>query len=168
MPETPADESGTALLPLLGTLFTEWWQGMRGFLQEHQDAVVLIATISGVVLVASALVLPFIVVKMREDYFLPDRDLDKSFALRHPVLRWTGLILKNTLGAVLLVSGVAMLVLPGQGILTILMGIMLSDLPGKRRLELWLVRRPPVLKALNWIRSKGHKPPFELPKPARS
>ena len=74
-----------------------------------------------------------------------------------------GLILKNTVGALLLVVGIAMLVLPGQGILTILMGLMLSDVPGKRRLELWLVKRPPVLRALNWMREKGGKEPFELP-----
>ncbi len=51
---------------------------------------------------------------------------------------------------------------PGQGILTILIGIMLLDLPGTRNLELKLVRRPHVLGAINRIRARFHKPPLEL------
>lgn len=155
MPETPAPEEANAPVT--------WWEGMRALLDQHQHAVVTIALISTLTLVAAALVLPVIVVKMRPDYFMPERDLDRSFAQRHPVLRLVGLVLKNALGLLLLLSGVAMLVLPGQGILTILMGLMLTDLPGKKRMELWLVRRPPVLKALNWMRSRRGKPPFMLP-----
>lgn len=155
MPESPAE-----VLPLSPAT---WWQALRALAHEYHHEVVLVASLSALLLVASAIALPFIVVKMRPDYFMPDKDLAMSFRYRHPALRALGLVLKNTLGAMLLVVGIAMLVLPGQGILTILMGLMLSDVPGKRRLELWLVKRPPVLRALNWMREKGGKEPFELP-----
>jgi hypothetical protein len=59
--------------------------------------------------------------------------------------------------------GVAMLLLPGQGILTILIGLMLIDFPGKRRLERRLVQQPSVWRAINWMRAKAHQPPLEMP-----
>ena len=67
---------------------------------------------------------------------------------------------RNALGAVLLAAGIAMLVLPGQGLLTILLGLMLVDFPGKRRAERALVARPNVFEALNWLRAKAGRPPL--------
>jgi hypothetical protein len=58
-----------------------------------------------------------------------------------------------------------MLLLPGQGILTILIGLMLLDFPGKRRLERRLVQQPSVWRAINWMRAKAHQPALELPAP---
>ena len=51
-----------------------------------------------------------------------------------------------------------MLVLPGQGILTIIVGLVLMDFPGKYGAERWAVSRGPVLPAINWIRAKAGKP----------
>jgi hypothetical protein len=70
---------------------------------------------------------------------------------------------KNLLGALLVLAGLAMLVLPGQGILTILLGLAFLDLPGKRRAELWLVSRPPVLAAVNRLRLRAGREPLQLP-----
>ena len=42
--------------------------------------------------------------------------------------------LRNAVGLVLVTAGLAMLVLPGQGIITLLVGIILMDFPGKHRL----------------------------------
>lgn len=78
------------------------------------------------------------------------------------LLRWTLLIGKNLLGVVLLVAGIAMMVGPGQGILTILIAVMLLNFPGKRRLERWLVSRNKVLHSINWLRRRYGKPPLVL------
>jgi hypothetical protein len=51
---------------------------------------------------------------------------------------------------------------PGQGVLTILLGIMLLDFPGKRGLEASIVRRPRVLHAINSVRGRFDKPPLFL------
>ncbi len=72
--------------------------------------------------------------------------------------------MKNMLAVVLVVLGVAMLVLPGQGILAILLGVMLGDFPGKLRLQQWILARPNVMKTLNWLRRKFKKPPLEKPR----
>ena len=55
-------------------------------------------------------------------------------------------------------AGIIMLALPGQGILTILVGLMLVDFPGKYGAERWVVGQRSVLKGINWIRTKSGKP----------
>jgi hypothetical protein len=79
---------------------------------------------------------------------------------RYPLIRWTVLVLKNLLGAAIVAVGIAMLFLPGQGILTILIGLLLLNFPGKRRLLLLLLRRPGVLDSINRLRARFHKPPL--------
>ena len=69
---------------------------------------------------------------------------------------------KNLLGSVLMVAGVAMLVLPGQGVLTILVGFLLVDFPGKYPLERWLVSRRAIGAPLNWLRSRAGRAPLEF------
>ena len=71
--------------------------------------------------------------------------------------------LKNLIGALLLVLGVIMLFVPGQGLLTMLIGLMLMNFPGKYRLERWLVRRSGVLNSLNWLRRRRGRAPFKAP-----
>jgi hypothetical protein len=53
-----------------------------------------------------------------------------------------------------------MLFLPGQGLLTMITGLLLIDYPGKFRLERKIVNTPAVLKSLNWLRAKAKKPPL--------
>src|SRR5919206_393358 len=83
---------------------------------------------------------------------------------RHPVLRAVGIFAKNLLGLVLVGAGVVMSLpgVPGQGVLTILLGIMLLDFPGKRGLETRIVSRPRVNGAVNALRARFGKPPLML------
>ncbi len=67
---------------------------------------------------------------------------------------------KNALGYLFVLMGIAMLVLPGQGILTIMIGVTLLDFPGKYRLERWLVSRRPVLRSINWLRRCAGREPL--------
>jgi hypothetical protein len=122
-----------------------------------------IGAASIVTFMASTVVLPLVVIRMAPDYFLESRDPDLTFRRRHPVWRWTGLIVKNALGLVLFLAGVVLCFTPGQGLLTMLMGIALMDFPGKRALERALVRRPGIAKALNWIRARAGREPLLIP-----
>jgi UPF0716 family protein affecting phage T7 exclusion len=72
-------------------------------------------------------------------------------------------VAKNLLGLVLFVAGSVMLLLPGQGILTMLAGLTLIEFPGKRSLELSLVRRERVRKTLDWVRRKFGGEPLQVP-----
>lgn len=109
---------------------------------------------SAVSFVASLLVVPFIVVRIPHDYFLAPRRRVSGWGLRGTVLRTIIVVLKNILGLLLVLAGVAMLVLPGQGVLTILIGLGVMNFPGKYRLECFLISRGPVLRSINWIRRR--------------
>jgi hypothetical protein len=80
----------------------------------------------------------------------------------HPILRHVGLAIKNVVGTIFLVAGFAMLFLPGQGLLTMVIGISLIDFPGKRKIEKRLVSQPTIFQAINALREKFGKPPFIL------
>ena len=48
---------------------------------------------------------------------------------------------------------------PGQGILTVVVGILLMDFPGKKRLERRIIGIPRVLEAINRLRrNRGREP----------
>lgn len=118
--------------------------------------------LSVVILVGTLVLVPLVVARMPSDHFVHPKS-GRSWSRRHPLLRgalWVG---RNLLGALLIVAGVAMLILPGQGILTILIGLIVLEFPGKRALELRLVRRPRVRRAVDWMRRKAGRPPLVLP-----
>ena len=111
----------------------------------------------------SLAIVSFMLVKLPATYFHSSHD--REFLVdRHKAVRWSGLVMKNLIGVVLIVLGIIMSLpgVPGQGILTILLGLMLVDLPGKRRWEQKLVRRPRVLQTINQLRGKFDKPPLVL------
>jgi len=111
--------------------------------------------------IGSLIVIPFILVRLPPQYF--DVRYPRTWMKEHhPVLRWVGLILKNVVGVVFFLAGVAMLFLPGQGLLTMLIGLSLMDFPGKRRLESKLVGQPKVLKTINAMRQQFGQPPLTV------
>jgi len=117
---------------------------------------------SGIMLVLTAIGIPFAIVRLPEDYLVNDGQagwLDKQPA----VVRWGLRIFKNLLGVVLVILGIVMLVLPGQGILSIVLGLSLVDFPGRHALQCKLIRRPKVIDSINWIRRKFHRPSLILP-----
>ena len=104
---------------------------------------------------ATLIAVPILVARIPSDYFSRKKIHGRPWANLHPVVRVILVIGKNVLGAIFVVAGLIMLVLPGQGIFTILIGIMLLDFPGKYRLERWIVARRPVLQSINWLRQRA-------------
>lgn len=133
------------------------WMGLtwRGALL---GVAIFLVTFVGSIVMAS-----FLLVKLPPTYFQATHGRD-FWIDRHPAIRWSGLVAKNALGAVLVLLGIVMSVpgVPGQGVLTILMGLMLLDFPGKRRLEYRLVSQPRVLQNINRLRKKFDRPPLLL------
>lgn len=132
--------------------------------REHQLPLGSLAAIAAVVLLIGLVALPAIVVQLPQDYFVRDRRIPVRRVRRHALLWWMVTILKNILGLVLVAAGVAMLVLPGQGLLTILMGLGFVNFPGKYALERRLIGLPAVASTLNRLRSAAGRPPLELPR----
>ncbi len=121
---------------------------------QHHALLAWMTGVSIVTFVASLLSLPWLVSRIPEDYFLREKRRPSPWKETHPAIRLGVLIGKNVLGLVLLLGGTLMLFLPGQGLLTMAMGILLLDYPGKFRLERRIVRVPQVSESLNWLRSK--------------
>jgi hypothetical protein len=136
---------------------------MLDWLRSHEVALGWLSVVSPVMFFGSLLAVPWLVVRIPTDYFLRPHHYADRWKPRHPVLRILFLVAKNLIGVVLLLAGIAMLVLPGQGILTIVVGLLFLDFPGKRAIELRSVRERHVLAAINWIRAKAGRPPLELP-----
>src|SRR6185295_5053962 len=114
-------------------------------------------------MVLSFALLAAVLIQLPANYFQGAKP-PPLWGARHPLLRLLGRIAKNLLGAVLVVVGIVLSLpgVPGQGLLTILVGIVLLDLPGKRRVEQRIVRRRRIFQAMNWLRSRFGRPRMVL------
>lgn len=132
---------------------------MPSFLTDYETYLEGIGFISFFSFIASLLIFPWIIGRLKEDYFL-QLHTHKKREDEHPFVFLFLRLLRYLLGAVLLTAGIIMLFLPGQGLLTIILGLSLLDFPGKQKLIDWLLRKEFLQTALNWIREKEHKKPF--------
>ena len=135
---------------------------LNQWIGENQMLLTGIGISSLLLSIASLILLPWLVAQIPFDYFAHDRREPTKWKELHPLFRFTVLLLKNIVGFILLLAGVAMLVLPGQGLLSILMGLVLMDYPGKFRFERKIVSRPKLLQFINWLRRKQKQPPLVL------
>jgi len=141
----------------------EFYSTILELLQENGALFALLGGGALVLFAGTILAIPFLVVSIPHDYFLHERAAGFGFGARHPLVRFLFLILKNAAGAVCVAAGFVMLFIPGQGLLTIFIGVLLLNFPGKRKLELRLVRHPQIRQAINWIRHRAGKEPLQLP-----
>ncbi|MCU0575931.1 MAG: hypothetical protein MUD15_03780 [Desulfobacterota bacterium] len=138
-------------------------QSVSTWSQEHPVLLVWMWAGSLATFFGTLLVIPMMVVRMPRDYFLYGKADLREYRKQHPLFRLFSVIGKNVLGVVFIAAGFIMLFFPGQGVLTILIGITLVSFPRKRALEIWLIRRPSVLRSVNWIRARAGKQPLILP-----
>ena len=130
----------------------------------NSDLLFLLGSLSIFILIISVFMMVLIISFLPEDYFKSEnRDLISSVRnSRYPLLKLLVLITKNFFGVLLLLSGILMLVLPGQGILTIITGLVFMDYPGKYKFERKLLRLKGVINSINWIRSRLSKPSLKV------
>lgn len=140
------------------------WVAVQSWIEGHQAFLVGMAGLSFIMFVGSLLALPMLLARIPEDYFVDPRRHAVRLRHLHPVVYISLRLVKNLIGWMLVLAGLLMLVLPGQGILTILMGLILSDFPGKFALERRLASNPRILGAINWIRRRGGHPPLRPPR----
>jgi len=111
----------------------------------------------------SLLLIPFLVSRASASFFLIHASIVEKRHKRHPAIALMIKIIRNGLGGFLCFAGVIMLFLPGQGLLTILIGVSLLDIPGRQKMLNLLIHRPAIQHGLNWIRRKTKRPPFQFP-----
>ncbi|MDR4515223.1 PGPGW domain-containing protein [Nitrosomonas sp.] len=125
------------------------------------EVLIHLTIISLISFIASLAIIPVILIRLPHDYF--DISVPRHWMKNHhPILRIFGLIAKNILGGIFLLAGFIMLFLPGQGILTMLIGLSFIDFPRKRLLEARIIEQPMILRTINTMRQRYKKPPLTL------
>lgn len=138
------------------------------WLSQFWESLTLSKVLFGVGLFLVSFTLSFaaiaiVMVKIPENYF--SSHYQRDFLPDSPFLvRWGAVIVKNLFGAFLIVLGILLSLpgVPGQGLLTILLGLIMLDIPGKRPLEAKIIKRPSILSAINNLRARYNKPPLQL------
>jgi len=131
---------------------------MSDYLSMVHNNLLWLGIFSVLCFIGSLIAIPIILVNIPADYFI-----EKPRQKRRAWLAVVGQIIKNVLGIIFLLAGILMLFLPGQGLLTILIGLSFLDFPGKRALEIRLIRQPQVQKSINWLRHKYGRPALLIP-----
>ncbi len=129
-------------------------------MKEHQAIIAILSGISVVVFVASILSVPWMICRIPTDYFL-DSYFQKK---RHQSLfvRGATIFVRNLLGAGFFLLGFVLLFIPGQGLLTMFLGLVLMDFPGKKKMVKRFVGFENVRSSLNWIREKKQVQPLRF------
>ena len=130
------------------------------FLTNYKNYFVWLGTLSFVIFVFSLLSIKWLVTLIPSDYFMVKKNT--KFKLKYPFLWFISIIIKNFIGYTLIFGGILMLVLPGQGLFTIFIGLMLSNYPGKFYIERKFISIPSVLKTINWLRKKSDTPSIKI------
>ncbi len=123
-----------------------------------------LAILSSILSIAVGAIGLWLLVRLPEDHFLRSGE-DPAPPGRHPALHLALMILKNLIGGMIVLLGALMSLplVPGPGIVMLILGLSLMSFPGKRKLELKLLKIPLALDAVNWLRRRNGRAPFRLP-----
>lgn len=135
---------------------------MKEWIFVHQITLWWLSLTSFAMFIGTLFLLPILIARIPEDYFVCKKRHPIRWKKYHPFIRLLIITGKNLLGIIFILSGIAMLFLPGQGIITILIGITLTNFPGKFKLERWIIKQPIVSRAINWLRIKAHRPALQI------
>ena len=136
---------------------------MITWIEAHSALLLTGLGLLGVVtFVASLIALPIIIARLPADHFVVERARAVSREDARPLRSILLALGRNLLGVLLVLGGVLMLFLPGQGILTIAIGLLMIDFPKKRAFQAWLLAWKPVNRGINWLRRKADQPEFIL------
>jgi hypothetical protein len=135
---------------------------MMDFINDHETLLLWLAAVSLLVLIASILLIPWIVTKIPSDYFTHPKRQKYLWSDQPKIVRYLFIFLKNILGAMLVLGGITLLFLPGQGIVTMMIGLLIMDFPYKYKVETWIIKHPVVLKSINRLRKRAKQRPLEI------
>ena len=130
------------------------------FLSDYKIYLVWLGSLSFIIFIFSLLTIKWLVALIPSDYFIKKNN--SEFRSNYPIFWLVSIIIKNLVGYTLIVGGILMLVLPGQGLFTIFVGLMLSNYPGKFYIERKFIAIPSVLRAINWLRKKSNTPSIKI------
>jgi archaellum biogenesis protein FlaJ (TadC family) len=119
---------------------------------------------SALTFIATLIFIPLIIIRIPSDYFEHEQAPSSKKMEIPKFLHLSFLILKNILGLILFIGGFIMLFIPGQGILSMIIGISLTNFPGKRTLERHIIANKKIFALINKIRKNSGVSPLTKPK----
>jgi len=128
----------------------------------HEEFFFYLTLIGLIGLIGSLIVVPWILIKIPSDYFFANKRKKCPWGNCPQIIRLILLIIKNIIGVVLILSGIIMLFIPGQGILTIITGIILMDFPFKYKMMRKVIKNPNILRFINKLREKANQEPLKV------
>jgi len=126
----------------------------------YKSYIFWLGAISFAIFIFSLMSIKWLVSLIPSDYFINKKP--SKFKSKYPVMWLVSMIIKNLIGYVLIIGGILMLVLPGQGLFTIFIGLMMSNYPGKYFIERKFIAIPSVLKTINWLRKRSNQEPLKV------
>lgn len=136
---------------------------IEAWVASNEELLLGLGAASLALLAITLIALPFVVAQLPEDYFTRERRHSARKHRKYPLIWSLIAILQNILGVAFVLAGIAMLVLPGQGLITILIGLALTNFPGKYDVERRILQHETVAKSLNKIRELAGRPPLKVP-----
>lgn len=144
------------------------------FFTKHYQVASLVTMLSLFAFVLGVLLLPWLIALIPDSYFYRQGastkdnvasirdsvDQENYSVSKYSIFRR---LIKNVVGVVFVATGIVLLITPGQGVLTLILGMMLLDYPGKKKIERKLLSYPPVLKLINSLRRRRGKREFIFP-----
>jgi hypothetical protein len=125
------------------------------FFRDHTILLSWLGGSSLLMLIGSLIGVPLLVVRLPEDYLHREHKLVRDWP-RYLFLPF--MVIKNTIGILFFLSGLAMLFLPGQGLLTMFIGLVLLDFPRKQILVQRILGCQRVLRVINRLRKRFGRP----------
>ena len=120
------------------------------WIREHTGIVIMAGISLGVAVLGFVGGLLFVAM-------MPADTLTPKHRPRHPMLR----IARGVIGWVLVVAGSVMLVVPGPGLVVLVIGAMLAEFPGRRRLQRWVLSREHIIRPVNRLRRRFGREPVQ-------
>ena len=125
---------------------------------EYKSVIFWLSLLSFLIFIFSLVSIKWLVSLIPIDYFVYKKN--SKFKTKYPFIWLISMIIKNIVGYLLIIGGILMLVLPGQGLFTIFIGLMMSNYPGKYYVEKKIIAIPSILKTINWLRKQSNKEPI--------
>lgn len=138
-------------------------EALRNWLVVHRGVITGITAASMVFFVLTPVAVPVLLVRMAPDALVREKAPPTAGRFGRRFLGWFWSVLRNLFGIALILLGFILLFVPGQGLLTMLAGVALADVPGKRLLILKIVSKPAIRRGIEKLRARHGRPPLIIP-----
>ena len=128
---------------------------MSSFSFINLELLKFISILSALLFILSIIFIPYLILRLPKSYFV--REL-----FERPSQNLILIFFKYIIGYLLIIFGLIMLVTPGQGLISILLGITLIPSTRRNKLIIYLIRLKGVQSSLNFIRVKFKKEQFHF------